>query len=121
MSHPFKPYEVDVLKLLLKGEFTERQLSTILEGASAPLVEYTNYGFYVSIQHPAIGKGCRVSAPRTDYIKREIPAARARDSYCSLEDDTLTLEIVPWDGVALPASFRESAIQLVLENPQDAP
>ena len=50
MPHPFKPYEVAVLKLLLAHEFSQPLLLQLLEDATVPRVEYTGYGFFVSIK-----------------------------------------------------------------------
>ncbi len=111
MPHPFKSYEVDVLKLLLAQEFSEDIFLRILKGASARHVEYTNYGFYVSIRHPAIGKHRRVySAPTT--LGGHF-GGQSAGFVVFLEDDELTLEIFPWDGEALPATLRDSAVQII--------
>jgi hypothetical protein len=111
MSHPFKPYEVEVLKLLLAPEFSPQAVLHLLEGASAPHVEYTNYGFYVSIKHSAIGKVRRVYSGATTLSGRL--DGKSAGFVAFLEDDELTLEIFPWDAQALPPTFRDSDVQLV--------
>ena len=113
MPHPFTSYEVEVLKLLLAPEFAGRAFLKLLEGASAPRVEYTNYGFYVSIAHPAIGKARRVFSGPTTLSGRF--GGRSAGFVAFLENDELTLETFPWDGEALPATFRDSAVEVVHE------
>jgi hypothetical protein len=113
MPHPFKSYEVEVLKLLLAQEFSEDVFVQLLEGASAPHVEYTNYGFYVSIEHSAIGKARRVCSGTTTLSGRF--GCQSAGFVAFLEDDKLTLEIFPWNGEALPATFRDADVQVVHE------
>ena len=111
MPHPFKPYEVEVLKCLLAQEFPEGVLLQLLERASTSHVEYTNYGFYVSIENSAIGKHRRVfDGPTTLSV---CFGGRSAGFIAFLEHDTLTLETFPWDGEALPATFRDSAVEIV--------
>ncbi len=49
MAHPFKPYEIQVLEILLADEYSPRQLAELLEGSSLLQIEYTNFGFYISV------------------------------------------------------------------------
>ena len=95
----------------MADELSETEFSQVLANASLPLVEYTNYGFYVSIEHSAIGKARRVHPGATNL------SGRFRD-HCAgfiafLEDDTLTLETFPLNGEPLPATFRDSEVQIV--------
>jgi len=113
MPHPFKEYEVEVLKLLLAGEFSENALLQLFEGASASHVEYTGYGFNVSIEHSAIGKDRRVYSGPTTLSGRF--GGQTAGFVAFLESDKLTLETFPWDGEALSATFRESDVQVVRE------
>jgi hypothetical protein len=111
MPHPFKPYEIEVLRCLLADEFSETGFSQLLEGASSPQVEYTNYGFYVSMENSAIGRARRVHSGPTKLSGHF-------GNYCAgfiafLEDDMLTLETFPLNGEALPATFRDSDVHVV--------
>jgi hypothetical protein len=115
MPHPFKAYEIEVLQLLLANEFSREELSQLLEEASTQRVEYTNYGFYISVEHPRIGETRRVHGGPTTLSGRS-------DSHIAgfvvfLENNKLTLEIFPWDGEALPVMFRDSDVQIVHEVP----
>ncbi|HEV8291912.1 MAG TPA: hypothetical protein VGP94_08295, partial [Tepidisphaeraceae bacterium] len=60
MPHPIKHYEVHVLRLLLKPEWTLKQLDRLLKTATTREVEYTGYGFFVSVNNPDIGRRRRV-------------------------------------------------------------
>jgi hypothetical protein len=117
MAHPFKPYEVQILQTLVAHEFSRDHLMQLLEGASTPEVEYTNYGFFVSVKHPAIAKARRVyTGPMT---LRGNFGAHSAGFIVFLEDDELTLKTFPWDGESLPATFRDSAVQVVYEVPAE--
>jgi len=111
MPHPFKVYEVEVLKLLLAPEFSPDAVLRLLDGASASHIEYTNYGFYVSIKHSAIGKVRRVFSGGTTVSGRL--NGKSAGFVVFLEDEELTLEIFPYDREALPSTFRDSDVQLV--------
>jgi hypothetical protein len=117
MAYPFKPYEVQILQTLVAHEFSRDQLLQLLEGASTPEVEYTNYGFFVSVKHSAIGKAGRVYTGPTTL--RGNFGAHSAGFIVFLEDDELTLETFPWDGERLPATFRDSDIQVVYEVPAE--
>lgn len=110
MAHPFKQYEVALLQDLLAKEFSREQLSQILEGASDQRVESNGYGFYVSVRHPAIGSARRVySGPPSLAGHCE---GRMAGFIVFLEDNQLTLEIYPWDGNCLPATFRDGEVRI---------
>ena len=113
MPHPFKAYEVEVLKLLLADEFSEHVLLHLLEAASTRRAEYTKYGFYVTVEQPEIGKARRVYSGPTTLSGRF--GDHSAGFVAFLEDDKLTLETFPWNGEALPASFRDSDVQVVHE------
>ena len=113
MPHPLKSYEIEVLKLLLAQEFSEDGVMQLLEGASSSKVEYTNYGFYISITHSAIGKPRRVHSGSASLSARF--GQHSAGFVAFLENDELTLEIHPWDGEALPAAFRDSDPEVVHE------
>jgi hypothetical protein len=100
-----------VLEILLKPEFTPEQLSHVLGSASTTRVEYTNYGFYVSVEHPNIGKPRRVYSGTLALHGRVLQHDAGFVAF--LEDDHLTLETFPWDGETLPATFRDSDVQVV--------
>lgn len=108
MPHPFKCYEVEVLKKLLVSEFSDDLLVHLLRDASAPHVEYTNYGFYVSVEHSAIGKARRVHSGPATLSGRF--GGQSAGFVAFLENDKLTLESFPWNGEALPATFRDSDV-----------
>ncbi len=110
MAHAFKPYEIRVLEILLAPEFDSEQLSQLLEVATLREIKYTGYGFYVSIDHPSIGRARRVYSGATTLHGRLNDHDAAFVAF--LEDDQLTLETFPWDGETLPATFRESDVQL---------
>ena len=113
MSSPFKPYEVEVLQLLLAPEFADAALAELLNSAESPHVEYSNVCFYISIKHPKIGKDRRVySGP--PFLSGRWLEHRAW-FVVFLEDNELTLEIYPPDEGALPAEFRDVDVQLVHE------
>ena len=117
MTHPFKRHEVEVLKKLLASEFSDDVFSQLLANASAPHVEYTDYGFYVSVKHSAIGKARRVySGPATLSGRFR---GQSAGFVAFLEDDKLTLEIFPCNGEALPATFRDSDVQVFNEVPNE--
>jgi hypothetical protein len=110
MSHPFKRYEVDVLKMLLASEFSEHALLCLLDEATMPEVQYTGYGFFVSVQHPTIGKARRVysDSPELHWDSgRHIAGC-----VVFLENNELTLETYPWDGESLPGTFREADVRV---------
>jgi hypothetical protein len=112
MPHLFKPYEVEVLKLLLAAEFSQRKLLRLLKHASAQSVEYTGYGFFVSIHHPVIGRARRVC---DSPVLRGDFAGRIAGFVVFLEKFELTLETFPRDGDgALPAEFRDSHVRISL-------
>ncbi len=111
MPHPFKSYEVEVLHILLAPEFSRERLTQLLDEASAPKVEYTDYGFYVSVKHPAIGKTRRVYDGSTT-LSGDFGGQRA-GFIAFLQDDELTLETFPWDGEALSGTFRDSPVRVV--------
>jgi hypothetical protein len=113
MPHPFKSYEVEVLKQLLAPEFSDDAFLQLLGDASAPHVEYTSYGFYVSVEHSTIGKTRRVYGGPTTLSGRV--GGQSAGFVAFLEDDKLTLEIFPWNGEALPATFRDSDVQVLNE------
>lgn len=117
MSHPFKNYEVEALQLLLAPEFSREALTDLLNGAESPQVEYTKYGFYISIKHSKIGKARRV------YDGPTTLSGRWREHTAGfivfLENDQLTLEIYPWDGETLPADFRDADVRVVQELPSE--
>ena len=113
MPHPFKSYEVEVLKQLLAPEFSNDAFLQLLEDASGPHVEYTRYGFYVSVEHPAIGKARRVHSGPAALSGRF--GGQSAGFVAFLEEDKLTLEIFPWNGEALPATFRDSDVQVFNE------
>ncbi len=117
MSDPFKSYEVQVLKLLLRDEFAAERLWQLLSNASAPHVEYTNYGFYVSVQNPVIGKTRRVYVGPTALSARFDNHSAGFVAF--LQDDKLTLETFPWDGERLPATFRDSDVKLFHQTTND--
>ena len=110
MAHPFKPYEIALLRTVLADEFSPQQLTEILEGASDPHAEYNGYGYYVSIRHPAIGSARRViSAPPSLAGHWE---GRMAGFIVFLEGHQLTLEIYPWDGDCLPGTFRDGEVRV---------
>jgi hypothetical protein len=110
VSHPFKPYEIQVLQILLAEEFSAEELSQLLKTASTTQIEYTNYGFYISIEHPSIGKPRRVYSGSTTLHGR----FHNHDAgfVIFLENEKLTLETFPWNGESLPATFRDGDVQL---------
>ncbi|MBW8883196.1 MAG: hypothetical protein JF612_00150 [Planctomycetia bacterium] len=109
MAHPFKPYEIHVLEKLLVDEYSPKQLSALLEGSSLLQIEYTDYGFYISVQNPGFGKERRV------YSDRTIGRLHDKDAgfVAFLEDGHLTLEIFPCDGETLPAMFRDGNVKII--------
>ncbi len=117
MPHPFKSYEVEVLKLLLEQEFPEPVLMQVLETASTTQVDYTNYGFYVSIGHSSIGRQRRVFSGAGGLFGQF--GGQIAAFVVFLETDELTLESFPVDGEALPATFRDSPVQLLEEYPNE--
>jgi hypothetical protein len=117
VSHPFKSYEVEVLKLLLRDEFAAERLLRLLSNASAPHVEYTNYGFYVSVQNSVIGKTRRVHSGPTTLSARF--GSHSAGFVAFLQDDKLTLETFPWDGEQLPATFRDLDVKLFHQTTND--
>ena len=60
MTNPFKPYEIQVLEIRLANEYSPQKLSELLESSSFLQIEYTNYGYYVSVENPGFGKERRV-------------------------------------------------------------
>lgn len=114
MPHPFKSYEVEVLHILLAAEFSRERLAQLLEDASDPKIEYTNYGFYVSLKHSAVGKPRRVYDGSTT-LSGDFDGKNA-GFIAFLQDDHLTLETFPWDGEALPATFRDSLFASFMES-----
>ena len=117
MSHPFKSYEVEALKLLLCDEFAAERLLKLLSDASTPHVDYTNYGFYVSVKNPVIGKARRVYVGPTTFSARF--GSHSAGFVAFLQDDKLTLETFPWDGEQLPATFRDLDVKLFHQTTSD--
>jgi hypothetical protein len=113
MVHPFKDYELRVLEVLLRPEYNAEQLSKLLEVASIREIKYTNYGFYVSIEHPDIGETRRVySGPTTLHGRL---GSHDAGFVAFLQHNQLTLETYPWDGENLPATFRDNDVRLTNE------
>ena len=110
MADPFKAYEIALLHNVLADEFPPEQLAAIIEGASDPHVEFDGYGYYVSVRHAAIGSARRVtSAPPSLAGHCD---GRMAGFIVFLEDGQLTLEIYPWDGDCLPATFRDGDVRI---------
>ena len=118
MPHPFKAYEVEVLGMILADEYSPRELSALLDGPSTIQVEYTNYGFYISVENSSIGKERRVYSSDPSLIGRWNNKDAGFVAF--LEDNHLTLEIHPWDGESLPATFRDCDVQ-VIRGPSNQP
>lgn len=87
-----------------------QQVLNLLEQSTHPRVEYTNYGFYITVQNSSIGKDRRVYCQPAMIAHSNIYDASFN---VFLENNELTLEIFPWDGQSLPADFRESDVRLV--------
>ncbi len=102
-----------MLQILLESEFPPEHLSQLLRSATMPRTEYTGYGFYVSVYHPRIGKLRRVFSG-TPALHGRLGEHDA-GFIAFLEDDQLTLETFPWDGEALPETFRDSDVHLATE------
>ena len=81
-----------------------------MSSAAMPRTEYTGYGFYVSVSHPDIGKSRRVFSGTPELHGRV--GQHDAGFVAFLEDDRLTLETFPWDGEALPETFRDSDVRL---------
>jgi hypothetical protein len=113
MPHRFKSYEVEVLRKLIASEFSDDVFLQLLAEASTPHVEYTNYGFFVSVKHSGIGKARRVYSGPTTLSGRF--GGQSAGFVAFLEDGKLTLETFPWNGEALPATFRDSDVQVFNE------
>ena len=110
MTHPFKPYEVALLQVLLAEDFSREQLSQILDGASEQHIESNGYGFYVSVRHPAVGDMRRVISAPPSLAGH--CGGRSAGFIVFLENNQLTLEIYPWDGDCLPDSFRDGDVTI---------
>ena len=110
MTHPFRKYEISLLQTLLEGEFSRDQLLRILDGASDAHVESNGYGFYVSVRHPAIGSARRVYSGPPSLAGHS--DGRMAGFIVLLERGQLTLEIYPWDGDCLPATFRDGEVRI---------
>ena len=113
MPHPFRAFELIVLRAVLAEEFTPAQFGQILEEAVANDVTYTGWGFYISMRHPLIGEARRLySAPPA--LSAHSTEGRIAGFMMILENQQLTLEIYPWDPPedGLPAEFRDSDVQI---------
>ena len=99
-----------MLQALLADEFSPDQLAQILDGASDPHVESNGYGFYVSVRDPAIGSARRVYSGPPSLAGHS--DGRTAGFIVFLEHDELTLEIYPWDGDCLPATFRDGDVKV---------
>ena len=110
MADQSKPYELQVLEILLAPGYSRSKLLGLVEDAENPQAEYTNYGFYISIENSAIGPERRVYSNPALIGRWDDKDA---GFVVILEDNHLTLEIPPWDGESLPATFRVGDIQII--------
>lgn len=99
-----------MLQALLADEFSGDQLMQILNDASDPHVEFNGYGFYVSVRHQAVGSARRVYGGSQSLAGH--CDGRVAGFIVFLEHGQLTLEIYPWDGDCLPATFRDGEVTI---------
>jgi hypothetical protein len=110
MSHPFKNYEVEALRALLAPELSSQRLYEVLDRSGNNQVEYTNYGFYVTVDEASIGSTRRVYSQPALIARFN---GREAGFVAFLENNQLTLETHPWDGEGLPPDYRDGDVQIV--------
>ncbi len=50
----FKPFESEVLKLLVSEHVSEEQLGIVLDHGTLVSYEYTGSGYYLTVRHPSL-------------------------------------------------------------------
>ncbi len=110
MGHPFKDLEVEALMNLLKPHFDRNQVIDLLNHAESQKVEYTGYGFFVSITNSCIGcerRVCDMPLLIGESDNKQVGFV------AFLDNNRLTLEIFPFNGESIPEDFRERNVAFV--------
>ena len=104
-----RPHEVEVVKLLARGQLPADVLEDVIANASLVESWETGCGYFLTVQHPALRSERRTCS-------EPLVGGQAGDLACGfvlyLEDGLLTLECHSWGDDAIPAGFRAREIEV---------
>ena len=105
----FKPFETEVLKLLLGRQLPEGELDLVLDQGTLVSYEYSGSGYYLTVRHPGL-------PVRRVVCNKPVVLGTSGDVQCGfvvfLRDAGLTLECHTWGAVDVPEGFREREVEI---------
>lgn len=105
----FRPFEAEVLKVLVSGHLAEDRLAKILDSAELVSYEYTGSGYFLTVQHSSL-------PARRVVCSKPLVLGRAGEVQCGfvvfLENAELTLECHTWGPIDVPKDFRDHGVEI---------
>lgn len=103
----FRPFERDIVEVLVRPHLTPERLAAVLDSAELVSCEHTGSGYYLTVRHPGLPAGRIV-------CHHPVVIGRCGDVQCGfvafIEDAQLTLECHSWGPVDVPDDFRERQV-----------
>ena len=105
----FRPFEIQVLRLLASHALPGDTLEAVLASAEAERFDYTGSGYFLTVRNQRLPvERSTLSEPAVVGIAGDVQAGFV----AFIGDHELTLECHTWGAVDVPANFREQPVDV---------